>query len=59
MSFPELILPDLSSVTFLGMTGRALLMLGLIVCALGLVFGLVMYGKLHNLPVHPALHPVS
>jgi len=55
----ELILPDLASVMFLGMTGRALLMLGLVVCALGLVFGLVMYGKLKNLPVHRAMREVS
>ncbi len=55
----ELILPDLASVMFLGMTGRALLMLGLIVCVLGLVFGLVMYGKLKNLPVHRAMREVS
>jgi K(+)-stimulated pyrophosphate-energized sodium pump len=55
----ELVLPDLSSVTFLGLTGRALLMAGLVVCALGLVFGLVMYGKLKNLPVHKAMRDVS
>jgi len=55
----ELILPDLASVTFLGMSGRALLMLGLIVCFAGLAFGLVMYGKLKNLPVHRAMREVS
>ncbi|MDL2716399.1 MAG: sodium-translocating pyrophosphatase [Acidobacteriota bacterium] len=55
----DLVLPDLASVMFLGMTGRALLMLGLVVCALGLVFGLVMYGKLKNLPVHRAMREVS
>jgi K(+)-stimulated pyrophosphate-energized sodium pump len=55
----ELILPDLASVTFLGMTGRALLMLGLIVCFLGLAFGLFMYSKLKNLPVHKAMRDVS
>ena len=31
----ELILPDLASVTFLGMTGRALLMVGILVCFAG------------------------
>jgi K(+)-stimulated pyrophosphate-energized sodium pump len=55
----ELILPDLASVNFLGMSGRALLMLGLIVCFAGLAFGLVMYGKLKNLPVHRAMREVS
>jgi len=55
----ELILPDLASVMFLGMTGRALLMIGLVVCALGLAFGLFMYRKLKNLPVHKAMLEVS
>ena len=34
----NLVVPDLSSVSFLGMPGSTLLMLGLIVCALGLIF---------------------
>jgi K(+)-stimulated pyrophosphate-energized sodium pump len=55
----ELILPDLASVTFLGMTGRALLMGGILVCLAGLAFGLVMYGKLKNLPVHKSMREVS
>src|SRR5450756_1703760 len=55
----ELILPDLASVTFLGMTGRSLLMAGLLVCFAGLAFGLVTYGRLKNLPVHKAMRDVS
>src|SRR5450756_2366278 len=55
----ELILPDLASVTFLGMTGRSLLMTGLLVCFAGLAFGLVTYGRLKNLPVHKAMRDVS
>ena len=34
-------IPDLSVVNFLGMPGHTLLMYGLIICALGFVFGLV------------------
>ena len=34
-------IPPLDQVQFLGMNGRTLLMLGLVVCVLGLVFGLV------------------
>ena len=34
----DLVLPDLASQSFLGMDGRSLLMLGLIVCAAGLAF---------------------
>ncbi len=55
----ELVLPDLASVTFLGMNGRTLLMLGILVCLAGLAFGLVMYGKLKNLPVHKSMLEVS
>ena len=40
----NLVLPDLAQATFLGGTnGRTLLMWGLIVCALGLLFGLVTF----------------
>ncbi|HEX7919154.1 MAG TPA: hypothetical protein VF454_07100, partial [Gemmatimonadales bacterium] len=53
-------LPDLGTVTFLGGTsGRTLLMGGLVVCALGLVFGLWIYTKLKNLPVHKSMLEVS
>ncbi len=55
----QLVLPDLASVTFLGMSGRALLMLGILVCLAGLVFGLAMYTKLKNLPVHRSMLEVS
>ncbi|MBX9584319.1 MAG: hypothetical protein K2X87_28805, partial [Gemmataceae bacterium] len=37
----SLVLPDLNSVTFLGLGGRDLLFVGLVVSALGLAFGLV------------------
>ena len=55
----ELLLPDLGSVTFLGMNGRTLLMGGILVCIAGLAFGLVMYGKLKNLPVNKSMREVS
>jgi len=38
----NLVIPDLSQVTFLGIPGDTLLMLGLIVCAAGLLFGLAL-----------------
>ncbi|MBA2686728.1 MAG: hypothetical protein H0U64_01380, partial [Gemmatimonadaceae bacterium] len=37
----NLIIPDLSSQSFFGMSGKSLLSLGLIVCVLGLIFGMV------------------
>jgi K(+)-stimulated pyrophosphate-energized sodium pump len=55
----DLVLPDLSSVKFLGMPGNRLLTLGLIVCVLGMVFGLVIYKQLKNLPVHKSMREVS
>jgi K(+)-stimulated pyrophosphate-energized sodium pump len=55
----DLILPDIASVSFLGLTGRSLLMLGIFVCLGGLAFGLVMYSRLKNLPVHRSMLEVS
>ena len=52
-------LPDLSSVTVLGMTGQNLLMLGLIVAALGIVFGLYTLNQVKNLPTHQSMADVS
>ena len=45
----NLVLPDLSSVNFFGMNGHALLMIGLLFCAGGLLFGLTIYVQLKNL----------
>jgi K(+)-stimulated pyrophosphate-energized sodium pump len=55
----NLILPDLGSVNFLGFPGNRLLLGGLVVCFLGLLFGLVMYMQLKNLPVHRAMREIS
>ena len=55
----HLIIPDLSQGTFLGTSGRTLLMGGLGICALGLLFGLITYMQLRDLPVHAAMLEVS
>ncbi len=55
----NLVLPDLRSVTFLGMTGWSLLAIGLVVCAAGLVFGLAISTRLKNLPVHRSMLEIS
>jgi K(+)-stimulated pyrophosphate-energized sodium pump len=57
----NLVLPDLGSpaVSFLGMSGHALLSVGLVVCALGLVFGLTISTQLKNLPVHRSMREIS
>ena len=49
----NLVLPDLSSVDFLAAsTGTRCCCRGLVVCVLGLLFGLIIYTQLKNLPVH-------
>ena len=56
----ELVLPDLSQATFLGgINGRTLLLSGLGVCALGLLFGLMIYTELKNMAVHPSMLEIS
>ncbi len=56
----SLVLPDLHQATFLGgIDGHTLLVWGLLVCALGLVFGLIIYTQLKNLPVHKAMLEIS
>ena len=55
----NLILPDLNQGSFMGVNGRSLLMGGLGVCLLGLLFGLVTYMNLRDLPVHVAMREVS
>jgi len=55
----NLILPDLSIVSFGGTNSRTLLMGGLVVCALGLLFGLMTFTQLKNLPVHASMREVS
>jgi len=51
--------PDLGVVSFGGVRGSTLLVAGLVVCVLGLVFGLVIYGQLKNLPVHESMREIS
>jgi len=55
----NLVLPDLSTVDFLGINGRTLLMLGLVVCGAGLAFGLGIFLQLKKMPVHRAMLEVS
>ncbi|MBZ5641407.1 MAG: sodium-translocating pyrophosphatase [Acidobacteriia bacterium] len=52
-------LPDLSQVSFLGIDGHKLLTIGILFCVLGLGFGLAIYSRLKNLPVHRSMREVS
>src|SRR6267143_4669536 len=52
-------LPDLSQVQFLGVDGHTLLLFGILFCVFGLIFGLVIYRRLKNLPVHRSMRDIS
>ena len=52
-------LPDLSQVQFLGVDGHKLLLFGILFCVFGLTFGLVIYSRLKNLPVHRSMRDIS
>jgi len=52
-------LPDLSGVNFIGIDGHRLLLVGLLFCFFGLLFGLAIYIQLKNLPVHRAMREIS
>ncbi|WPB76108.1 sodium-translocating pyrophosphatase [Archangium violaceum] len=56
----DLVLPDFSSVSFVGgLNGRALLMAGIAVSIFGLAFGFMQYTALRNLPVHKSMLEIS
>ena len=52
-------LPDLSQVKFLGVDGHSLLLAGIFFCVLGLAFGMVIYNRLKNMPVHRSMREIS
>jgi K(+)-stimulated pyrophosphate-energized sodium pump len=54
-------LPDLSSVSFLNgaIDGHRLLAIGILFCIFGLGFGMVIYMRLKNLPVHRSMREIS
>ncbi|MEO8703212.1 MAG: sodium/proton-translocating pyrophosphatase, partial [Kofleriaceae bacterium] len=55
----DLVLPNLKEVQFLGTSGWNILAIGLAVSAIGLLFGLMKYKHLKNLPVHKAMYEIS
>ncbi len=52
-------LPDLSQVTFLGVDGHTLLLWGILFCVFGLGFGMMIFTRLKNLPVHRSMREIS
>ncbi|MBI5419260.1 MAG: sodium-translocating pyrophosphatase [Deltaproteobacteria bacterium] len=55
----ELVIPDLGSVSFLGMSGHNLLVSGLVICLLGMGFGFMQFLHIKNLPVHRSMREIS
>jgi K(+)-stimulated pyrophosphate-energized sodium pump len=55
----NLILPDLSTAMFLGMNGRTFLLFGMVIVALGLLFGLLIYRQLKAMDVHQSMLEIS
>ena len=52
-------MPDLRQGDFLGFTGHDILLSGLVVCVLGLLFGLMSYSTVKKLPVHRSMAEIS
>src|SRR5439155_34445 len=53
-------LPNLKSMTFVGgVNGHNLLIFGLLICALGMVFGIAAYTRIRKLPVHQSMAEIS
>src|SRR5271165_7015573 len=54
-------LPDLSQVSFFNgaIDGHKLLLVGILFCLFGLAFGMVIYMRLKNLPVHRSMREIS
>jgi K(+)-stimulated pyrophosphate-energized sodium pump len=52
-------MPDMGKIELMGVNGRTLLLAGLLVCVLGLVFGLVIFGRVKGLPVHASMAEIS
>jgi K(+)-stimulated pyrophosphate-energized sodium pump len=53
-------LPDLTQVKFIfGLNGHTLLLFGIAICIFGLLFGMRIFRKLKNLPVHSAMREIS
>ena len=56
----SLVLPNFNQdIIVAGMTGQTILTFGLVICVFGLLFGLLTYKQLRDLPVHQSMLDVS
>ncbi len=52
-------LPDLTSVKFFGVDGHRLLLGGIVFCIFGFIFGMIIYRRLKNMPVHRSMREIA
>ncbi len=56
----DLIVPDLSLVPVIfNLNGRSILMIGMVICVLGILFGMHQFSQLLKMPVHRSMKDVS
>jgi len=55
----DLVLPDLTQVMMMGTSGQTLLYGGLVVCLIGLAFGMWIFVQLRDMPVHKSMLEIS
>lgn len=55
----DLILPNLSAVSFFNIQGNTLLLYGLLICVFGLLFGLVQFYQLLHIKIHDSMKDIS
>lgn len=55
----DLIIPQLSSVSFLNKDGHSLLTWGLLICVFGFLFGLIQFLQIQKLRIHASMREVS
>ncbi|MFA5059513.1 MAG: sodium-translocating pyrophosphatase [Candidatus Omnitrophota bacterium] len=55
----DMIVPDLSTATFLNTDGRTMLTWGIGICIFGFIFGMVQYVQIKKMPVHKSMHEIS
>jgi K(+)-stimulated pyrophosphate-energized sodium pump len=55
----DLVIPSLDQPIAFGMTGTVLLMIGLVISAVGLAFGMWIYNQLKAMPVHKSMLEIS
>ena len=55
----SLVLPDLNTGSFFGLTGKSFLVWGILICVLGFLFGIVQFLQLKNMKVHKSMSDIS